>query len=126
MGHRRCKMALINQTTYNIYLSDFNTLDANGNGVLDGDELSELLKLQLGRAPTADEIKVFMLSADVDKNGALDLNDFSAMVGNWQQKKSWQPRKQPTKLRRDLQLTQRDELYYSRLSEGPPALSEPK
>ena len=27
-------------------------------GVLDGDELSELLKLQLGRAPTAEEIKV--------------------------------------------------------------------
>merc|ERR1711957_84124 len=44
------------------------------------DELSELLKPQLGRAPTADEIKVFMLSADVDKNGALDLNEYLTWV----------------------------------------------
>ena len=60
----------------------FQTIDADGNGVVDVDELKEgLQKLQL--ATTQDDeaaIQVLLTEFDADGSGALDFEEFAALV----------------------------------------------
>ena len=46
-------------------------LDANGNGVLDDKEITELIKLQLEREPTTAEVEQFLKEVDVDRGDRL-------------------------------------------------------
>ena len=61
-------------------LQDFAQLDTDGSGMLGRHEIRLLIARQLGTTPTEVEFQAFMSEVDIDKNGAISLNEYIAAV----------------------------------------------
>ena len=71
---------------FNVFKQDFDALDTNGSGRLEAPEVSQLLKNQLQRDPTADELANYFARNDRDGNGSMSLHEYVASLvgGPWQ------------------------------------------
>ena len=73
---------VISDAQFAVYKSDFDKADLNGDGVLEEDEVSEMLKLQLGSAPKADQVSSFMAAFDKDGDGRITVEEWiGAIIG---------------------------------------------
>lgn len=60
----------------------FNKFDANGDGVIDKEELAQLLKdhLKLNEAPTPVQLARIMAKVDLNANGKIEFHEFKIMM----------------------------------------------
>merc|ERR1711865_34658 len=74
------RMVNISSAEYAIYKSDFVTLDVNGNGVLEGPEIEQLLAVQLGHAPDPADVTNFMNEFDSNGNGRISFEEYMSLI----------------------------------------------
>ena len=65
---------------YNIYVADFNKFDADGDGLLDDQEVVALLTEQLGKAPTAAAVATYFAEVDRNRDGVVSLEEYITSV----------------------------------------------
>merc|ERR1712070_1322183 len=66
----------LTQGQYTIHVEDFDRFDVNKNGTLCEAELKEVVKVQLEREPTADEVTAFLAAIDYNKDGTVCLREY--------------------------------------------------
>jgi len=59
-----------------VFQRDFDAVDADGSGFIESREVSYLLKIQLGRKATDEEVMSVMRSFDKDENGYIDFEEY--------------------------------------------------
>jgi len=59
-----------------VFRRDFDAVDADGSGFIEAREVSYLLKIQLGRKPSDEEVMSVMRSFDKDENGFIDFDEY--------------------------------------------------
>jgi hypothetical protein len=60
----------------------FRDMDLNNDGVLDRDEIRELMTLKLGEEPTSVMLDLMMNSVDENSNGVIDEDEFTQLMAN--------------------------------------------
>ncbi|KAI6241171.1 hypothetical protein M3Y99_00339900 [Aphelenchoides fujianensis] len=53
----------------------FNEFDLNGDGVIQKDELRQVM-IKMGQSPTAEELNAMFNAADKDQDGSIDFHEF--------------------------------------------------
>ena len=75
----------VSYAQYNVYLQDFNKIDADGDGLLDRSEIQSLIQAQLGKRPTARQLTAVMKQIDIDENGTISFDEYL----DWVLGKGW-------------------------------------
>lgn len=104
---------------------DFDKIDADHSGYIQGAELSQLLASQLGRAPTEKEITMALQQHDCDLDGRISFEEYVAWVYN----RPAAPTSQPASTQDDQLLSLAEEVRAADdacAQLGPPAYAELK
>lgn len=65
------------------YVSQFKEIDEDGNGTLDKNEMTELMKsLGMEEAATPDKVQALIDEVDQDGDGVVNLSEFFTMMNN--------------------------------------------
>ena len=65
------------------YVSQFKVIDEDGNGTLDKNEMTELMKsLGMEEAATPDKVQALINEVDQDGDGVVNLSEFFSMMNN--------------------------------------------
>lgn len=76
----------ITQKQLEMFRRDFDQVDVDQSGVIDAQEIAYLLKMQLGRKPTDEEVNCVVTSFDADGDGGIDFDEYM----NWMLGEGWE------------------------------------
>ena len=72
-------MAGLSEDEIASYKQEFNSFDADGDGTISAEELSEVLR-SMGDEVTEEEVRKVINTFDIDKNGTIEFNEFLIMM----------------------------------------------